>query len=177
MFNFKRYPLFGVLALALGASSCKVPAITPIVANENVPANYENTSGDTNNSANLAWQTFFTDKKLISLIDTALKNNQELNTTLQEIEIAKSEVRLKQGQLLPTVGARLGLGVEKVGRYTSQGAGDASTEISPGKPVPDPLMDYTVGAYANWEVDIWKKLRTAKKAAIRQKFCALKFNC
>ncbi len=27
-------------------------------------------------------------------------------------------------------------------------------------------MDYTVAVYANWEVDIWKKLRNAKKAAI-----------
>ncbi|UYQ92328.1 TolC family protein [Chitinophaga horti] len=60
----------------------------------------------------------------------------------------------------------MGAGVEKAGRYTSQGAGDATTEIKPGKEMPDPLGDFAVAAYANWEVDIWKKLRNSKKAAI-----------
>jgi len=98
--------------------------------------------------------------------DTALVRNQELNITLQEIQSVKNDVLLRQARLLPTVSARLGVGVEKVGRYTSQGAGDASTEIKPGVEVPDVLMDYTPALYASWEVDIWKKLRTAKKAAI-----------
>jgi len=31
--------------------------------------------------------------------------------------------------------------------------------------MPDPLPDYLVGLYANWEVDIWHKLRNAKKSA------------
>ena len=53
-----------------------------------------------------------------------------------------------------------------MGRYTSQGAGDASTEMTPGKPVQDWLPDYRAGINADWEVDIWKKLRNAKKAAI-----------
>jgi multidrug efflux system outer membrane protein len=108
----------------------------------------------------------FTDKNLAALIDTALKNNQELKITLQEIEIAKNEIRLRQAPLMPTVGARAGMGVEKVGRYTSQGAGDATTEIKPGVETPDPLGDFNLSLFANWEVDIWKKLRNAKKAAI-----------
>jgi NodT family efflux transporter outer membrane factor (OMF) lipoprotein len=32
--------------------------------------------------------------------------------------------------------------------------------------MPDPLGDFIVAAYANWEVDIWKKLHNAKKAAV-----------
>jgi hypothetical protein len=35
------------------------------------------------------WRDFFSDPNLVSLIDTALKNNQELNVTLQELAIAK----------------------------------------------------------------------------------------
>jgi NodT family efflux transporter outer membrane factor (OMF) lipoprotein len=114
----------------------------------------------------MQWRNFFTNKNLQNLIDTALQNNQELQITLQEIEIARNEVRIRKGFLLPTVGLRAGSGVEKVGRYTSQGAGDASTEITPGKEFPDPLTDFSIGAYANWEVDIWHKLHTAKKAAV-----------
>jgi hypothetical protein len=44
-----------------------------------------------------------------------------------------------------------------------RGAGDATTEITPGKEFPDPLTDFTVGAYASWEVDIWNKIAPLKK--------------
>jgi NodT family efflux transporter outer membrane factor (OMF) lipoprotein len=103
---------------------------------------------------------------LINLIDIALKNNQELQITLQEIEIAKNDIRVRKGALLPQVNVGTGAGIEKVGRYTSQGAGDATTEISPGKEMPDPLGDLKIAAYAHWEVDIWKKLHNSKKAAV-----------
>lgn len=153
------------IGLLLVVASCKVPAIIPSNENRSVPDSYNN-NRDTTNISTIQWQQFFTDKNLVSLIDTAVKNNQELMITLQEVEIAKNDIRFRHGALLPTVGVRAGVGVEKVGRYTSQGAGDASTDITPGKGVPDALMDYTVAAYANWEVDIWKKLHNAKKAAI-----------
>jgi NodT family efflux transporter outer membrane factor (OMF) lipoprotein len=73
---------------------------------------------------------------------------------------------MRKGAILPSVAVRAGIGVEKVGRYTSQGAGDASTEITSGKPVPEVLPDYMGGIYANWEADIWHKLHNAKKAAV-----------
>lgn len=155
----------GLLGICLAIASCKVPAIVQTNENRDVPPAY-NKSRDTTNMSTIQWQKFFTDPNLINLIDTALQHNQELMISLQEIDIAKNDIRFRQGPLSPTVGAKLGIGVEKVGRYTSQGAGDATTEIKPGKEMPDPLMDYTAAVYANWEVDIWKKLRNAKKAAV-----------
>ncbi|HRI60653.1 MAG TPA: efflux transporter outer membrane subunit [Saprospiraceae bacterium] len=130
-----------------------------------VPSSYGN-APDTMNTATIQWRNFFADQYLTSLIDTALQNNQELLMTLQEIEIARNDIRVKKGQLLPSVAGGGGIGIDKVGRYTSQGAGDASTEITPGKEVPEWLPDQRIGIYAKWEVDIWKKLRNAKKAAI-----------
>lgn len=164
MFNRTRY-IPALLAIVLAAASCKVPSIVQRAENRSVPERFTD-SHDSANMAAIPWRTFFNDPNLVSLIDTALKRNQELNITLQEIEIAKNDILLRQGALRPTVGARVGLGAEKVGRYTSQGAGDASTQIAPGKEVPDPLTDISTSVYANWEVDIWKKLRTAKQAAI-----------
>ena len=160
-----RFKINGWIGLLLIVAGCKVPAIIPVNENRSVPDAYNN-NRDTTNVSNIEWRKFFTDPNLVSLIDTALKNNQELLITTQEIEIAKNDTRFRHGSLLPTVGVKAGAGVEKVGRYTSQGAGDATTEIMPGKEFPDPLMDFTVAAYANWEVDIWNKLHNAKKAAI-----------
>lgn len=165
MYKYKLYGGIGLLSICLAIGSCKVPAIVEAKENRSVPESYNNSTDSTNMSA-IQWRQFFTDKNLADLIDTALKNNQELKITLQEIEIARNEIKPRQGALLPSVGYRAGIGVEKVGRYTSQGAGDATTEIKPGKEMPDPLMDYTVAAVANWEIDIWKKLRNAKQAAI-----------
>jgi NodT family efflux transporter outer membrane factor (OMF) lipoprotein len=88
--------------------------------------------------------------------------------TLQEVQIAKSDIRFRNGALLPTIGLKAGSGVEKVGKYTSQGAGDASAEITPGQIVPEVLQDHTIAAYANWEVDIWGKLHNAKKASVKR---------
>ncbi len=135
---------------------------------ENIPQNFnQQDQGDANNnSGTTPWRQFFTDPNLVALIETALKNNQELMITLQEIEIAKSGVLAKKGRLTPTVSAGVGAGVKKAGRYTSEGAGDATTQIEPGKDMPDPLGNFEGGLMANWEVDIWKKLRTEKESAV-----------
>lgn len=165
MFKVKINKYTALLAISLAAAGCKIPEITQPVDTRSMPESF-NSSKDTINVANLSWRNFFTDNNLVSLIDTALKNNQELASTLQEIQIAKNEIAFRTRDLSPTVGARIGAGIEKVGRYTSQGAGDATTEIAPGKEFPDPLPDYAASLYANWEVDIWKKLHNAKKAAV-----------
>jgi multidrug efflux system outer membrane protein len=145
-------------------TSCKMLAPVEKTEPQAMPDAYV-ASKDTVNSATIKWKNFFPDQNLQNLIDVALKNNQELEMTLQEIEIARNDVRVKKGMLLPTVSAGTSAGVEKVGRYTSTGAGDASTEITPGKEVPEALQNYELGLHAVWEVDIWKKLRNAKKAA------------
>lgn len=168
MKTYNKY--IAAIALSLVLASCKAPMATVIKdeVKENIPQNFnqEEQQDANNNSGTTPWRQFFTDPNLVSLIETALKNNQELMITLQEIEIAKSGVLAKKGRLTPTVSAGIGAGVTKAGRYTSEGAGDASTEIEPGKEMPDPLGNFEGGLMANWEVDIWKKLRTEKESAV-----------
>lgn len=156
--------IYGIMAiLALSIASC-APAISRKTENTSTPDSYTG-STDTTNSAKIKWKDFFKDPNLASLIDTALKNNQELNIVLQEIEIANFEIGARKGEYLPFVNVGTAAGVEKVGRYTSQGANDANTEIMDGKEFPDPLGDFYLGANVSWELDVWKKLRNAKKAA------------
>lgn len=169
MSKFKLYQYGVAVGLCLAVAGCKAPAAETATTSTPVPEAFGIAKAqDTTNTSTVKWNEFFKDQNLVDLIDVALKNNQELNMTLQEIEIAKNDIRVRKGLLLPTVGVRAGAGVEKVGRYTSQGAGDATTEIKPGVETPDPLGDFTIAAYANWEVDIWKKLRNSKKAAVNR---------
>ncbi|WP_300672808.1 efflux transporter outer membrane subunit [Soonwooa sp.] len=159
------------LGAALLLASCKAPMATKVQdrVKDTLPTNFADKQASqdmSTNSGMTPWRQFFTDPNLVNLIEESLKNNQELLITLQEIEIAKSNVLAKKGQLSPTVGAGIGASVDKAGRYTSAGAGNASTEIKPGKEMPDPLGNFNAGFTANWELDIWKKLRTEKESAV-----------
>lgn len=167
MYKLRVFHFLVPLGIYTAIVSCRMPASLARAERNAVPSSYGRNS-DSVNSSVLNWRSYFADRNLVTLIDTAIQNNQELLITLQEIEIARNEARAKKGAILPAVGIRAGSGVEKVGRYTSQGAGDASTEITPGQEMPDPLTDYNIAAVANWEVDIWKKLRNARKAAVKR---------
>ncbi|MEZ0311383.1 MAG: TolC family protein [Myxococcota bacterium] len=159
--------LYSVKAVVLLLVCACVPALEqqePRQPNKAVPDSFGQTS-DGGNSASAPWREFFDDPALIELVDLALKNNQELNIALQEITIANNEVLARSGEYMPRLGLEADAGVEKVGRYTSQGAGDDSTDIVPGRRVPAVLPNYFFGFRASWEIDIWKRLRNATKAA------------
>ena len=165
--KFKQAILWASILLLF--SGCAIPKVTQRAENKSTPTVYNaNNITDTLNDATVSWRTFFTDSNLVSLIDTALANNQELMITLQEIDMAKNDIRVKKGELLPSLDGNIGIGADKVGRYTSQGAGDEATDITPGKKVPQVLSDFRFGVTMEWEIDIWKKLRNAKKATIKR---------
>ncbi|QDH77931.1 efflux transporter outer membrane subunit [Echinicola soli] len=159
------YISLGAAIISLAVTSCKTPSVVEKTPNTAVPESFDSSS-DATNTVRLPWQKFFTDPYLNALIDTALGNNQELNIILQEIAVSKNEIKVKKGEYLPSVDIRAGAGVDKVGRYTSRGASEATTEIEPGRKMPEPLPDFMVGAFASWEADIWGKLHNAKRAAV-----------
>ncbi|MCA9664759.1 MAG: TolC family protein [Myxococcales bacterium] len=140
-------------------------------ANKKVPGSFRGAGGGggakgSGGSSAIKWRELFSDSNLQSLIGTALKNNQELHIALQEIRVVKSEIMARRGEYLPKLGAKVSAGLEKVGKYTSQGASDATTEYKPGKEVPEHLQNYSLGFFASWEIDVWAKLRNATKSAM-----------
>lgn len=159
------YISLGAVFMTLAITSCKTPSVVEKTPDTAVPEHFDSAS-DTANTARVKWQDFFTDPYLSALIDTALNNNQELNIILQEIAVSKNEIQAKKGEYLPSVDIRAGAGLDKVGRYTSRGASEATTDIEPGREMPEPLPDFMVGAFASWEADIWGKLHNAKRAAV-----------
>lgn len=156
-----------LLLIAFIYTACSIPSTVQKNENKTIPDSY-NATKDTTNSGTLKWKEFFKDPYLVALIDTALSNNQELNIVSQEINIAKSEVMARKGEYLPFMFLRGGSGLEKAARYTREGVVDANNNIMPGKPFPEPLTDYFISANISWEVDIWKKLRNSKKAAMHR---------
>lgn len=154
-----------IIAIAIvGFSACKIPALTSKQENKSVPASFGN-SQDTVTAASMKWRQYFTDPFLIALIDSALQKNQELNIALREIEVDKNEIQARKGEYLPFVNFGGAAGIEKTGRYTWDGLSEEDLKDNPGK-APKHIGEFMLGAYASWELDVWKKLRTAKQSAV-----------
>jgi len=165
LYNIKTRFLF-VLVSFLILSAC-VPTQKAIREESKiVPEYYQNIETDTINSAQIQWRDFFSDQNLIALIDTALVNNQELNIMLQQIAIANNEIKIRKGEYLPFVNVYAGAEVEKVGEYTRNGAVEQNLNVREDEEFPEPLTNFTAGLSVTWELDIWKKLRNGKKAAV-----------
>jgi multidrug efflux system outer membrane protein len=151
-----------MFALAAACAAGCVPSLNgnePREPNKKLPSSFGAASTDTTSAAQRTWSELFGSAELRALIGTALKNNQELNAQLQEIIVARNEVSARQGEYLPKVNAGAGAGVEKVGKHTSQGASDEANGV------PENLGNFTFGLSGSWEVDVWKRLRNAAKAA------------
>jgi multidrug efflux system outer membrane protein len=158
------YKYVAIFSMLLSLAACKTQLGIVKPEDRSVPLTF-NGRTDSTTIATMNWKQYFNDPNLLALIDTALTHNQELNITIQETLIGRNEIRIRKGEYLPFVGLRAGIGVEKQALYTRDGAVEEQLEIKPGKRFPEPLPDFAFGAFASWELDVWKKLRNSKKAA------------
>jgi len=162
---------FSVLLIGtlMSLSSCKLMQPVEQKARISTPKTFEN-QADSTSIAAIQWKSFFKDPNLIALIDTALLNNPDLKIASQRIEMVRTNIMLAQGALLPSVSAEISGGGRKFGDYTMDGVGNYDTNFSENidedRRLPAPFMpDYFAGLRSSWEVDIWGKLKTSKKAA------------
>jgi NodT family efflux transporter outer membrane factor (OMF) lipoprotein len=165
--NNKIIILFSVVCLY----ACKIPALVSKQENKTVPA-YYNAAQDSTNIASVKWHQYFTDPFLNAIIDSALMNNQELNIALREIEIDKNEIQARKGEYLPFVNIAGVAGIDKTGKYTWDGLAEEDLKANPEKS-PKYVGDFRAGVYATWELDVWKKLRNAKKSATLKYFASI----
>ncbi|MBW8333593.1 MAG: TolC family protein [Prolixibacteraceae bacterium] len=109
----------------------------------------------TSDSANLAekpWRELFTETHLQKLIQEGLNNNLDLQLAVQKVMEAEAYFSQSKAALLPSVSAN-GKGI-----YTRN-----PESIYPDGP--REVSTYQLSADASWEVDLWGKLRSSKRAA------------
>lgn len=118
------------------------------------------------------WRQFFTDPVLITLIDSALVNNQDMQIAFQKVQRARAGVQYTRGIRLPELGLNLGTGVRRFGDYTIDGVGNYDTQFSTNlnnkQQLPNPVPDFYAGLYSTWEIDLWGKLKAKKRAALNR---------
>lgn len=100
-----------------------------------------------NDFGNLPWRSVFTDPQLQGLIEKALNNNPDLLNAALNIDIAEQQVKTSKLAFLPSVVFAPTGTISHFGSHTS------STQA------------YTLPVSASWDVDLFGKLRSAKKAA------------
>ena len=96
------------------------------------------------------WRQLFTEPRLVALIEEGLAHNSDLNISKLHVDAAKAALRHAKGELFPSLGLKAN---GETFRYF-RGDDDA---VSSG------LIN--IMTEASWEVDIFGKLRNAKKAA------------
>jgi NodT family efflux transporter outer membrane factor (OMF) lipoprotein len=155
--------LYSLIFLSvIGCTSIKPPADISI---NPLPETFSEAT-DTLNTSKIKWELFYKDENLRNLITKALAANYDLQAASQKIEMMRAGVQFAKGAQLPNLSAGLAASQRKFGLFTMDGAGNASTDIQPGRVVPEHLPDFFTGFNASWEVDVWGKLKSGKKAAV-----------
>ena len=154
----------------LGVPACSIPKVVTRAPVAPLPQTFTASSG-TDTTAAIAgrrWDDLFADPYLLNLIDSALAGNKELNVLVQRVSVARNEIQARRGEYLPFVNAGLGTEVEKVGRYTRNGALEENLNINEDRNFPEFLTNIQGGLYASWELDVWNKLRNSRKVAVME---------
>lgn len=166
-----RYIVFITYAIALivFVSSCKSLKTQTNDLTVALPKSFSDNQ-DTSNLANIKWKDYFSDPDLISLIEIGLKNNLDLLSTNQRIEMARANVKFAKGSFFPSLNVYGSIGQRRFGKYTMDGVGNYDTKFSPNitkdEIIPEHLPDYYLGFQSNWEIDVWGKIRNRKKASV-----------
>lgn len=158
--------------LLLLAAGCRVATPADPTTSPPVPKAY-NQATNTSDSVSVGtkpWRQFFQDSALVGLIDTALRQNLDLRVALTRVETFRAQYLARRGALFPTVTATGTGGLDRYGKYTLNGVGNYDTNLSTNidgrQRIPGPLVpDLFVGLRSSWEIDIWGKLRSRRKAA------------
>ncbi|MGX5816663.1 efflux RND transporter permease subunit [Chitinophaga lutea] len=167
----KRLAIPAAMLLALVMAACSMPKELQTPDAPQAPAKFEGAAADSVSIGAQPYRDFFTDPQLRALLDTALLNNRDALIALQRMEIAQARLRAAAKAWLPSLNAEVSAGVTKFGDYTIDGVGNFDTNFSPNinkdQRIPDPAVpDYFVGLRSGWEIDLWGKLKSRKRAAL-----------
>lgn len=139
------------LCIAGALVSCSSGKVYQFKKEINEPLYRETNSSDTVSIAQMGWQEFFSDTYLKNLIQSGLQNNLDLKIGIQRIEIAHSMLKQSKAAFLPDVNG--GGGIKQSKMSYPQGLGNTKNTAL-----------YDVYANASWEIDIWGKMASNKRA-------------
>ncbi len=103
--------------------------------------------GDTSSIANIKWNQFYKDKYLLALIQEGLNNNYDLKNAILNIDKALAYFKKSKADFYPVLGAN----ANAKSANNSYKEGGSLNQL------------YNMDLSLSWEIDIWGKIRNAKK--------------
>jgi len=149
IYNYKLIII--LLIVASIWSSCKITK--PYTKPETVVTYRDPDNKDTTNIATMKWSELFTDPALQQLITDGLAANLDLKIAVERINQAGVNLKLSKAAFLPSVNGNLSVKESRLAFPQGFGLFDQSTQ-------------YDLGITAGWEIDVWGKLKSAKKSAL-----------
>lgn len=137
-------------ALALSLAACQSMRGPEPVAQANIPTSYLSSSSG-QSIAEQGYKDFFTDARLLKVIDLSLENNRDLRTAALNIQRAQQQYQISENNQLPTIGA----------------SGSVVRQVSPTVNPNNPYSTYNVGlGVTAYELDFWGRVRSLKDNAL-----------
>lgn len=162
-----KFAYIAFMASALAMGGCKAPSLTQTEKFDLPEAFIEDT--DTATMASISWKEFFPDAYLVEYIDSALANNHSFLKTIENVSIARAQMKAGKGALFPEISLGIDGGIQRFGEYTMDGVGNSTTntpDLVKDKHIPDPYKNLNLGLNFQWEADIWGKLTDKKRSAV-----------
>lgn len=109
----------------------------------------DTTSNDTLTIANIPWKRLFTDTILQNMVNEALQNNLDIKIAESRMKIAAANYRQSTAAFFPSLSANL----------------STTQQHFSGSQAGKPEIYQAYGAASSWEIDVWGKLASSKRAA------------
>nr|WP_294895393.1 efflux transporter outer membrane subunit [uncultured Pedobacter sp.] len=158
----KRYIIYGltVSIFMLGLSSCKVTKTYQTPKFSGTDSLYRGSIGNTDstNIANLPYRDLFADPILQKLIEEGLRQNLDLKIALERMKTAAAQLNLSKVAYLPS----LELGLSAADNKQSKTALNTGSNQN----FATETQLYKAQLSTSWEIDVWGKLGSAKRAAL-----------
>lgn len=137
-----------VSSLALALAACQSMRGPEPAAQANIPQGYTASASGTS-AAEQGYKDFFSDQRLVQVLDLALANNRDLRTAALNIQRAQQQYQITENNQLPTIGA--------------SGSVLRQDTLSSQKP----MTSYNVGlGVTAYELDLWGRVRSLKDNAL-----------
>jgi multidrug efflux system outer membrane protein len=133
----------------------------------------QTTDSSQRSAAQIGWREFFTDPRLQSLIEQALKHNPDAQIAVLNITAARAQYQIQRAQLFPKISANAVEQVEKFpaavaplasGAGTTTGVGAAGASGGSGI-----FRYFDVGlGFTSYELDLFGRIRSLNHAKLQQ---------
>ncbi len=152
MKKVSKYKLLVLVAAAFTMQSCLATKNykSPEVETENLYRT--EVELDSTTLADVPWQELFTDSYLQSYIEQGLESNYDLQIAIQNLEAATAQMKQGKAEYYPVINANGSWVRQETSENGTYGGGT--------------IEQFQLGAAATWELDIWGKLNSSKKAAM-----------